>query len=73
LDTNSDFKTETIQLNNRNLISITAKASFDANSWDSKKLYQPLKQTKEELSLRLVPYFSWGNGNSKEMTVWFSH
>lgn len=73
LDTNSDFKTETIQLNNRNLISITAKASFDANSWDSKKLYQPLKQTKEQLSLRLVPYFSWGNGNSKEMTVWFSH
>ena len=73
LDANSDFKTEMIQVNNRNLISISAKGSFDANSWDNKKLYQPLKKTNETLSLRLVPYFSWGNGNSKEMNVWFSH
>jgi len=73
LNTNSDFKIETFQKNNRNLVSITAQGFLDANSWDNKKLYQPLKKTQEQVSLRLVPYFSWGNGSNKEMSVWFSH
>lgn len=72
LDVNSIFKTEMIQKNNRSLVSITAQGFLDSNSWD-KKLYQPLKKDKEPISLQLVPYFSWGNGNSKEMSVWFSH
>ncbi|MEL1239990.1 aceric acid hydrolase [Flavobacterium flavipallidum] len=73
LDVNSDFKTETIQLNNRNLISISAKAAYDANSWNNKTLYQPIKIAKEQITVKLLPYFAWGNGKSKEMIVWFSH
>ena len=72
LNVNSDFKTQTIQKNNRNLVAITAQGFLNANSWD-KKLYQPLKDTKEAISLQLVPYFAWGNGESKEMSVWFLH
>lgn len=72
LNTNSDFKMEPIQKSNRSLISITAQGFLDHNSWN-KKLYQPLNQGKEQIFLRLVPYFSWGNGTAKEMSVWFSH
>jgi len=72
LNVNSDFKIQNIQKNNRNLVAITAQGFLNANSWD-KKLYQPLKDTKEAISLQLVPYFAWGNGASKEMSVWFLH
>ncbi|AOZ99226.1 aceric acid hydrolase [Flavobacterium commune] len=72
LNTNSDFKIEPIQKSNRSLISIAAQGFLDNNSWN-KKLYQPLNQDKEEIFLRLIPYFSWGNGTAKEMSVWFSH
>ncbi|MFA9187248.1 glycoside hydrolase family 127 protein [Flavobacterium sp. FBOR7N2.3] len=72
LNTNSDFKTETIQKNNRNLVAITAQGFLNSNSWN-KKLYQPLNSSKQPVSLKLVPYFSWGNGISKEMSVWFLH
>lgn len=72
LNTNSDFKIEPIQKSNRSLIAITAEGFLDNNSWN-KKLYQPLNQSKEKIFLRLVPYFSWGNGTAKEMSVWFSH
>jgi len=72
LNANSDFKIQNIQKNNRNLVAITAQGFLNSNSWD-KKLYQPLKDTKETISLQLVPYFAWGNGTSKEMSVWFLH
>ena len=72
LNTNSDFKIEPIQKSNRSLIAITTEGFLDNNSWN-KKLYQPLNQSKEKIFLRLVPYFSWGNGTAKEMSVWFSH
>lgn len=72
LNTSSDFKIEPIQKSNRSLIAITAEGFLDNNSWN-KKLYQPLNQSKEKVFLRLVPYFSWGNGTAKEMSVWFSH
>ncbi|MBA0882141.1 aceric acid hydrolase [Flavobacterium undicola] len=71
LNVNSDFKIEPIQKNNRSLVAITAQGFLDSNSWN-KKLYQPLNKGKEQIFLRLVPYFSWGNGSSKEMSVWFS-
>lgn len=72
LNANSDFKIQNIQKNNRNLVAINAQGFLNSNSWD-KKLYQPLKVTKETISLQLVPYFAWGNGTSKEMSVWFLH
>ena len=72
LNTNSDFKIEPVQKSNRSLISIAAQGFLDNNSWN-KKLYQPLNQGKEQIFLRLIPYFSWGNGTAKEMSVWFSH
>lgn len=70
LDLNSEFKIETIKATNRDLVVIKAQGYINTNSWD-KKLYQPIQNRKNPVSLQLHPYFSWGNNNSKEMTVWF--
>ena len=70
LDVHSDFKIENTKIDNRDLVAIKAKGFLNSNTWD-KKLYQPLQNAKEPISLQLVPYFAWGNGNSKEMAVWF--
>lgn len=72
LDVNADFKIQNIMEDNRNLVAITTQGFLSTNSWD-KKLYQPLHNHKEAVSLRLVPYFAWGNDSSKEMSVWFLH
>lgn len=72
LDLNSEFKIETIKATNRDLVVIKAQGYLNTNSWD-KKLYQPIQNRKNPVSLQLHPYFSWGNNNSKEMTVWFLH
>ncbi|WP_026713967.1 aceric acid hydrolase [Flavobacterium daejeonense] len=72
LDVNSNFKTETIKVDHRDLVAINAQGFLNSESWD-KKLYQPVQKSKTAVSLQLVPYFSWGNANSKEMTVWFPH
>jgi hypothetical protein len=72
LNIHSDFKTEITQINNRNLITIIAKGFLKTNSWN-KKLYQPLSENTENVSLRFVPYFAWGNQEKKEMSVWFSY
>jgi len=70
IDVHSDFKIENTKIENRDVLSIKAKGFLNSNTWD-KKLYQPLQNAKEPISLQLVPYFAWGNGNSKEMAVWF--
>jgi len=72
LDINSNFETETIKVDHRDLVAIKAQGFLNSESWE-KKLYQPIQKSKTAVSLQLVPYFSWGNANSKEMTVWFSH
>lgn len=72
LDSRSEFKIKTIKENNRDLVVLTAQGFLNATSWD-KKLYQPMQNSNETVSLQLVPYFAWGNDSSKEMTVWFSH
>lgn len=75
LNINSTFTTDFIKINNRDILSINASSSFiDKNYWD-KKLYQPLslKLEPEELEVKLIPYFAWGNQGKGEMTVWLSH
>jgi DUF1680 family protein len=74
LNVNSKFTTDFIKIGNRDLLSINAISFFVLdNSWD-KKLYKPIS-TKEETtaSIKLIPYFAWGNKGKGEMSVWLSH
>jgi DUF1680 family protein len=74
LDVNSKFTTDFIKIGNRQLLSITASSSINTdNSWD-KKLYKPIKaKDSKEYTIKLIPYFAWGNQGKGEMSVWLSH
>jgi uncharacterized protein len=74
LNVNSKFTTDFIKIGNRDLLSINA-ISFVVldNSWD-KKLYKPISNKEETTaSIKLIPYFAWGNKGKGEMSVWLSH
>ncbi|MFV5693420.1 glycoside hydrolase family 127 protein [Flavobacterium sp. LT1R49] len=74
LNVNSKFTTDFIKIDNRNLLSINASSSVTPdNSWN-KKLYQPIpKEEGKTYSIKLIPYFAWGNNGKGEMSVWLSH
>ncbi|WP_083847515.1 glycoside hydrolase family 127 protein [Flavobacterium sp. F52] len=74
LNLNSDFKTDFTELKNRKLVTIKATSKIAAdNSWN-KILYKPIS-TKDgkSVTVKLIPYFAWGNKGQGEMTVWMSH
>ena len=37
--------------------------------WDG-QLYRPVAVAKQKKTIRLIPYFAWGNRGKGEMTVW---
>lgn len=74
LNLNSKFTTDFIKIDNRQLLSITTSSSINSdNSWD-KKLYKPIStKDNKEFTIKLIPYFAWGNHGKGEMSVWLSH
>ncbi|WP_428232417.1 aceric acid hydrolase [Flavobacterium sp.] len=74
LNVNSKFSTDFIELDNRKLLSINATSSVTGDhSWD-KKLYKPISsKDTTSFTVKLIPYFAWGNKGKGEMTVWMSH
>jgi uncharacterized protein len=74
LDVNSKFTTDFIKIHDRQLLSITASSSINNDvSWD-KTLYKPLSsKISKEYTVKLIPYFAWGNHGKGEMSVWLSH
>ncbi|MDA6068281.1 glycoside hydrolase family 127 protein [Flavobacterium sp. AC] len=74
LNLNSDFKIDFTELKNRKLMTIEA-TSFIAqdNSWKY-SLYKPISaKDGKSVTIKLIPYFAWGNKGKGEMTVWMSH
>ncbi|MFC0780704.1 glycoside hydrolase family 127 protein [Flavobacterium sp. HJSW_4] len=74
LNVNSKFMTKYCEVDYRTMICIYADSYInDKTVWD-KKLYTPLSKNKgKESSIRLIPYFAWGNEGKGEMSVWLSH
>lgn len=50
------------------VVVIKGKALREKSS--SENLYNPEKPGREEVSLRAIPYYAWGNRGEGEMTVW---
>jgi DUF1680 family protein len=66
------FATDFIEIENRKLLAIHASIRL-GNSWD-KTLYRPLSQKSiKDFSVKLIPYFAWGNHKKGEMTVWMPY
>lgn len=75
LGLNSKFEAQPIQINNRNLMTIAANVDvMESNSSWNKTLYRPFSTVKSKsISVKLIPYFAWGNHALGEMSVWLSY
>jgi uncharacterized protein len=40
-------------------------------NWDNVPLYQPSKNSVEQVKIKAVPYYAWCNRDKGEMLVWF--
>ena len=60
------------EIHGTKIVALEGRALFqNSNSWEG-SLYRPLStsDTVEELDIRLIPYFAWGNRGHSEMSVW---
>jgi DUF1680 family protein len=60
-----------IEIENSPIVCLEGKAEVvsDNTSWGN-TLYRPMKNEKQTISIRLIPYYAWGNRGKGEMTVW---
>ncbi len=64
------FEPRMISIENSSLCALEGKAKMeDVSSWSS-KLYKPVSANKQSVTLRLVPYYAWGNRGKGDMSVW---
>ena len=72
LDIDSQFSTNKIDIANRKVLAIKAKAFVEKGNWEN-ALYKPISKEKETVDINFVPYFTWGNRSKGEMTVWMRY
>jgi len=60
-----------MEIENSPIVCLEGKAEVisDNTSWGD-TLYRPMKKEKQTISIRLIPYYAWGNRGKGEMTVW---
>lgn len=64
------FATEQITIDGSDITALRTTALLaDGRKWDE-GLYRPLRNAATPVSVRLIPYFAWGNRSKAEMTVW---
>jgi DUF1680 family protein len=76
LDTKAPtFEVKAMRLGNREVMSIQTDVVFDASgSFKDGTLYKPLSTKKtQRCTVKLIPYFAWGNKGKGEMTVWLPY
>jgi DUF1680 family protein len=71
LSKNSSFKTLPSRIGSAEVMTLetVAKKISDSN-WDGQLYREISKEPAEEIKIRLVPYYAWGNRGHSEMTVW---
>ncbi|MCD0466963.1 glycoside hydrolase family 127 protein [Flavobacterium sp. ENC] len=73
LNVNSKFTTHFIDLDHRKVLSIEADISVPSDTSWNKTLYKPISTHEcNSFTVKLIPYFAWGNKGKGEMTVWMS-
>jgi DUF1680 family protein len=64
------FKPEMMEIDGSHVASLVGTAvKRTEGSWQG-TLYRALSTQKENITIRLVPYYAWGNRGKGEMTVW---
>jgi hypothetical protein len=59
-----------VTISGSKIYALEGKADLIRNeSWKG-QLYRPINSKKEIVTLRLVPYYAWGNRGKGDMSVW---
>jgi uncharacterized protein len=71
LPVNTSFSPSTIKIDNSPVVELNAKAIKIENADWKGKLYKEVNsKLNQQVPIRLVPYFAWGNRGHSEMSVW---
>lgn len=64
------FTAQQLKIDGANMVSLTGTATvLNDKSWNG-QLYREAKAKTKTVTVRLVPYFAWGNRSGGDMTVW---
>jgi DUF1680 family protein len=64
------FNPKPVTISNSKLFALEGKVMLMPNeSWNG-QLYRPVSRKKEMTTIRLVPYYAWGNRGKGDMSVW---
>lgn len=70
LDATGDFKLVKDEIENFDLMRIEGIGYISDNTDWGTNLYREISTLSKKISLRFIPYFSWGNRGNSNMTVW---
>jgi DUF1680 family protein len=71
LPTTAKFKLTELKVGNSKVISLeTTGKKTDNGEWKDQLYKEVSKRSPEEIRIRLIPYFAWGNRGHGEMSVW---
>lgn len=65
-----ELKPEMQKIANMDITLLTGKAKYIANQNWTNQLYQPIQKQNDLITIKLVPYFAWGNRGHNNMSVW---
>lgn len=65
-----ELKPEMQKIANAYITLLTGKAKYIANQNWTNQLYQPMQKQNDLITIKLVPYFAWGNRGHNNMSVW---
>lgn len=69
LDITNEFELTKLQIENRNILTLKTKALVSDTNW-TKTLYRSKHTSQKPIEISLIPYYTWGNRDLSEMTVW---
>lgn len=70
IPTGITFKPQMISIDNNPICALEGKVLLnEVSNWNG-QLYRPLNTKNLQVTLRLVPYFAWGNREKGDMSVW---
>ena len=67
---NATFRTVETTIDGSRIIALETEAYDRSEASWSGKLYREVGKDKKKTTVRLVPYYAWGNRGDGEMTVW---
>lgn len=65
-----ELTTTPLLIGNSHLTALTGKAKHTPAASTNGRLYSPISKRNDEIEIKLIPYFAWGNRGKGNMSVW---